>query len=163
MADTIADGKVVQIHYTLTDGEGQQIDTSRGRDPLAYLHGAENIVPGLESQLTGRSVGDALTAVVEPADGYGVRDPAAVQVVSRDAFPADAQIAPGVQFFLENQAGQVMPVWVAKVEASEVTLDTNHPLAGVQLHFEVEVVGIRAASAEEVAHGHPHGPGGHHH
>lgn len=164
MADAlIADGKVVQFHYTLTDPDGQVIDSSDGGEPLAYLHGAQNIVPGLERQLTGRTVGDKLDAVVPPGEGYGERDPEGLRMAPRDAFPEDLDIQPGMNFLLQGEDGSHAPVWVVDLRPEGIVLDTNHPLAGVELHFAVEISSIRDASAEEQAHGHPHMPGHHHH
>ncbi|MEZ4240392.1 MAG: peptidylprolyl isomerase [Myxococcota bacterium] len=160
----IGDGKVASFHYTLrrTDDAGEVLDSSDGRTPLAYLHGAGNIVPGLERQLTGKKVGDKFQAVVEPDDGYGVRQGDA-QPVDRKAFPEGMQLAPGMVLQAETQDHEVIPLWVVQVEDDKVWVDENHPLAGVTLHFSVEVVDIRDATETEVSHGHPHGPDGHDH
>ena len=164
MADTttISDGSVVGIRYTLTDDDGEVLDSS-GEQPLEYLHGADNIVPGLESALAGCAVGDNLEVVVPPEEGYGPRQDIPLQPVPRSNFPADADIQTGMQFVVEDGEGQLAPVWVAAIEADHVMLDLQHPLAGVSLHFAVDVVSLRDASSEELDHGHPHGPGGHHH
>jgi FKBP-type peptidyl-prolyl cis-trans isomerase SlyD len=163
MTKIIGPQTVVHIHYTLsTDADGE-IDTSRDGAPFAYLHGAENIVPGLERQLLGKRVGDTLLATVPPAEGYGERDDDGVEVFPLDAFPADAELEPGTQIMLEDEEGEATPFWVIEVDQDEVTVDRNHPLAGDTLTFDVEVIGIRAASAEELQHGHPHEPGGHQH
>jgi FKBP-type peptidyl-prolyl cis-trans isomerase SlyD len=162
-AQRIADGKVVSIHYTLKDGEGEILDSSEGHDPLLYLHGAGNIVPGLERGLLGRTVGEDLEVIVGPDEGYGDRDPAAIRQVPRDAFPDDVELEAGMQFMAEAPDGDVRPVWIAEVEGDVVTVDFNHPLAGTTLHFAVKVAEIRDATAEETEHGHPHGAGGHHH
>lgn len=159
----IADDKVVSIHYTLRDDDGDEIDSSVGDEPLTYLHGASNIVPGLERQLAGKQVGDMVKAVVPPEEGYGVAEGPGPQRVPRDAFPKDAELEPGTQFFARGPNGDAMPLWVVEVTDEGVMVDANHPLAGVTLHFEVEIVEVRDATAEEKAHGHPHGPGGHHH
>jgi len=160
---TAADGHVVTIHYTLTASTGEVLDTSRDGDPFAYLHGAENIVPGLERQLAGKSVGDKLQAVVPPAEGYGEKDPAGVLNIQRSQLPADAPIEPGLQLVMqEHENAPPQPIWVTAVDGDAVVLDRNHPLAGVTLHFDVEVMEIRDATAEERAHGHPHGPGDDH-
>jgi len=160
---TIADGKVVSFHYTLTNDKGEVVDTSRDRDePLPYLHGGQNIVPGLERQLTGKQVGDKLEVTVSPTEGYGERDPALTQQVPKDAFPDDLEIAVGMQFVAQSNAGPV-PIWIAAIEGDTITIDQNHPLSGETLHFDVEVVEIRDATDEEKEHGHPHGPEGHQH
>ena len=159
----VADKHVVYMHYTLKNPEGEVIDSSSGRDPLAYLHGSGNIVPGLERQLTGLAIGATKTAIVPPTEGYGERQPMPPEPVPRSQFPADANIAEGMMFQAQTPDGRPFPVWVAKVEDDTVYIDPNHPLAGVELHFEVEIVEVRSASEEEISHGHPHGPGGHHH
>lgn len=159
----IQDGKVVAFHYTLTTPEGIVVDSSAGRDPLVYLQGAGNIVPGLERQLAGRTIGDRFDAVVDPEEGYGPRRFGPPQAVPRDAFPEGAEIEEGMQVGAQGPDGEMIPLWVARVEDDTIWLDRNHPLAGVTLHFAVEIVGIRDASENELAHGHPHGPGGHHH
>jgi len=158
----VADGKVVTFHYTLTNDAGEVIDSSRGGSPMPYLHGGQNIVPGLEKELAGKKVGDALKAVVIPEEGYGAHDPELVQDVPRDAFPADAPLEVGMQFMAESPRGPV-PLWITDIDGDTITIDQNHPLAGETLHFDVEITEIRDASAEEIQHGHPHGPEGHHH
>jgi FKBP-type peptidyl-prolyl cis-trans isomerase SlyD len=159
--DTVADQKVVTIHYTLTNDAGETLDSSEGNDPMAYLHGAHNIVPGLESELVGKSVGDELQVVVAPADGYGERVPQMLEV-ERSSFPEDAELVAGMQFVAETEDGMV-PLWVDHVDGDKVHVDPNHPLAGENLHFKVSILELRDASAEEIEHGHPHGPGGHDH
>lgn len=161
--DVIGANKVVSFHYTLKDSKGKQLESSVGADPMMYLHGAENIVPGLERQMEGKAVGAKFDAKIAPEDGYGVRDERAAQSVPRNSFPADIDIEVGAQFTAEAPDGSIMPVWVTGVDKDNVQIDRNHPLAGETLNFNIEVVAIRDASKEEVAHGHPHGPGGHHH
>lgn len=160
---TVAHGKVVSIHYTLKSDDGEVIDSSEGFEPLAYLHGSGNIVPGLEESLLGHAVGDEFSVSVPPEAGYGLRDEEGVQSVPRDAFPADAELEVGMRFAAEAPDGEVRPVWIAEVEGDTVTVDFNHPLAGSTLHFAVRVAAIRDATPEETEHGHPHGPDGHHH
>jgi FKBP-type peptidyl-prolyl cis-trans isomerase SlyD len=159
----IRDGQVVSIHYTLKLANGEVVDSSDGGDPLEYLQGAGNIVLGLERELEGHEVGDRLTAVVQPGDGYGTRDEDALQSVPRSAFPDDIEIEPGMQFFAHLPEGGEQAIWVVAADDQTVTVDPNHPLAGEVLHFAVEVTSIRAATAEEMEHGHPHGPDGHGH
>ncbi len=158
----IANNSVVAIDYTLTDNDGQVIDSSAGGEPLYYLHGFQNIIPGLENALLGKSVGDKLTVSIEPAMGYGEYNPGMVQTVPKHMFGGVDTIEVGMQFRAETDEG-VQLITVAAVEGDEVTVDGNHPLAGETLHFEVEVVEVRAATAEEISHGHVHGAGGHHH
>jgi FKBP-type peptidyl-prolyl cis-trans isomerase SlyD len=158
----IAKNKVVKIKYVLRDGAGETLDES-GDEPLEYLHGAHNIVPGLEKQLEGKTVGDKLTAVVPPEEGYGPRHKVKPQQIPRSKFPPDAELEKGMGFTMRTDDGRRVPVWIAKIQGPTVYVDPNHPLAGETLHFDVEVVDVRDANEEEVAHGHPHGPGGHHH
>jgi FKBP-type peptidyl-prolyl cis-trans isomerase SlyD len=158
----IAQNSVAAFHYTLTDDEGQVIDSSTGRDPLTYLHGNGHIVPGLEKQMEGRVVGDKFVADVTPEEGYGVHHVELVQQVPREAFQGVEDIQPGMQFQGSGPEGQ-MNVTVSKVEDGVVYIDANHPLAGKTLHFAIEVTDVRDASAEELQHGHVHGAGAHHH
>jgi FKBP-type peptidyl-prolyl cis-trans isomerase SlyD len=158
----IAANKVVTLDYTLTDGDGNVIDEAQSGE-FSYLHGAHNIIPGLENALTGRSPGDALTVSVAPEEGYGVRDEGKTQVVPHDAFPPGTQLEVGMQFHAEGPNGEHVMISISKIEGSDVTVDGNHPLAGMQLNFDVKVVDVRDATAEELSHGHVHGPGGHDH
>jgi FKBP-type peptidyl-prolyl cis-trans isomerase SlyD len=162
VADAITEGKVALIHYTLTNDQGEVLDSSDGREPLAYLHGAGNIVPGLERELEGKTVGATFQVNVSPEDGYGQRE-GKPQGVERSAFPKNVELEKGMMFQAQTPDGDVVPLWIDRVEAETVWVDPNHPLAGVTLHFDVEVVGVREATEEEVAHGHPHGPDGHGH
>jgi FKBP-type peptidyl-prolyl cis-trans isomerase SlyD len=157
---TVDKNHVVSINYRLTNPAGELIDLSRG-EPLQYLHGHGNIVPGLERKLTGRAVGDKDTIVVAPVDGYGERSEAGVRKVPRTAFPEGAELVAGMQVMARASDGGVVPLWVKEVNASEVVIDANHPLAGVTLHFEVEVIGIRDATETELEHGHIHAHGSH--
>lgn len=158
----IADRCVVSIHYTLKNDGGDVLDTSGGAEPLVYLQGAGNIIPGLENALVGKSVGDKLSVKIAPAQGYGERDPRAVQDVPRRAFQGIRDIKVGMSFTAEGPNGPTR-VTVTRVAGDMVTVDGNHQLAGENLHFDVEVTDVRAASEEELAHGHVHGAGGHHH
>lgn len=160
---TAGDGKVVTIHYTLKGDDGDVIDSSSGGEPLEYLHGAGNIVPGLETAMSGKGVGDKFNVAVTPDEGYGEIEGDGPRPVPRTSFPPDADLEIGMQFFVRGPDGQPFPVWVAGVSDSEVMVDPNHPLAGETLHFDVEVMSIRDASQEEIEHGHPHGPHGHDH
>jgi FKBP-type peptidyl-prolyl cis-trans isomerase SlyD len=158
----IAHEKVVSIHYTLTNQEGAVLDSSSGSEPLAYLHGFGNIIPGLENALEGKEMGEKLSVTVEPEQGYGARDEQLVQAVPRSAFKGVEELAPGMQFQAQGPQGTRLVV-VTQVAQDIVTVDANHPLAGQILHFEVEVSEVRAATAEEIEHGHVHGPHGHQH
>ena len=159
----IAENAVVAIHYTLTNDAGDTLDSSRERDePLAYLHGHGNIIPGLEKALLGKQTGDTLKVTVEPAEGYGERHEGLIQEVPREAFQGVDELEPGMQFQASTDAGPRM-FTITDVQDDVVTVDGNHPLAGATLHFDVEIAEVRAASAEELSHGHVHGPGGHEH
>jgi len=160
---SIGPGKVVRIHYVLRSESGEVLDSSDASEPLEYLHGAQNIVPGLESGLIGASAGQKLRVKVSPEQGYGVRAPDAVHAFTREAFPEGMPVEAGMSFQAEGEDGQALPVWILSVEEERVMVDFNHPLAGQTLDFEVTIEGLRDATSEEMAHGHPHGPGGHHH
>lgn len=158
----IAERCVATFHYTLTDDAGAVIDSSQGREPLAYLHGAGNIVPGLERALEGRGSGDRFNVDVAPEEGYGVRHEALVQTVPRAAFQGVDELEVGMQFQASSNAGP-MTVVITALEGDEVTVDGNHPLAGQTLHFAIEVTEVRAATDDECEHGHVHGAHGHAH
>ncbi len=158
----ITSNKVVQIHYKLTNANGELLDSSEGREPLAYLQGAGNIIPGLEKALEGKDVGDQFTVTIPPEEAYGERNEALIQVIPREAFVDVEEIKPGMQF--QAQMGDhPQIIVVTKVEGDNITIDANHPLAGEALTFDVSVADVRDATEEELAHGHVHGAGGHHH
>jgi FKBP-type peptidyl-prolyl cis-trans isomerase SlyD len=158
----ITENCVASFHYTLTDGSGKVLDSSEGQEPLSYLHGAGNIIPGLEKELLGKKVGDKLNVSVKAAEAYGERDDSMVQKLPSSMFSGVDNIEAGMEFHAETEHG-LQVVTVTSVENDEVTIDGNHPLAGVDLTFDVEITEIRAATEEEVNHGHAHGAGGHHH
>ncbi|MBW2940771.1 FKBP-type peptidyl-prolyl cis-trans isomerase [Zhongshania aquimaris] len=159
----IANDSVVAFHYTLTDDNGTEIDSSKGQEPLTYLHGHGGIIPGLERELAGKTTGDAMKVTVQPADGYGELNPELIQPVPRAAFQGVDQIEVGMQFQAQGQGGQMQTVVVKEVDDENVTVDANHPLAGQVLNFDVSIESVRAASEEELSHGHVHGAGGHQH
>ena len=154
----IAKHTVAAIHYTLKDNAGKVLDSSAGRDPLFYIHGEGNLIPGMEEGLEGQEKGKKLKLKVSPEKGYGVRDEKLIQQVPRTAF-GDQKVENGMQF--QTSSGAV--VTITNVGLEKVTVDANHALAGVELNFDVEVMEVRQATEEEIAHGHVHGPGGHHH
>lgn len=158
----ISADRVVTIHYTLKDDAGTILDSSAGGDPLAYLQGHGNLVAGLERALEGRQEGNSLAVVVSPADGYGTRDESLVQRVPKRSLQGAGAVKKGMQFQARTEDGMRL-FTVAAVIGDMVTLDGNHPLADQTLHFEVQVVGVREATPEELEHGHVHGAGGHHH
>lgn len=156
MSLLIGDNLIVSMHYSLTDASGEVLDSSEGSDPLNYLHGAGNIIPGLEQALVGKVEGDSLQVQVEPADGYGELNPELIQVVDRAAFQGVEAVDVGMAFEAQGPDGAAQRIVVTAVEGDQVTVDANHPLAGQQLNFDVQVVAVRAATDEEVAHGHVH-------
>lgn len=158
----ISKNSVVTLNYTLKNDQGETLDDSQDGSFL-YLHGAGGIIPGLEGQLEGKSVDDSFSAHIEPAEGYGERDDSMVQVVPRDMFDKEHPIEEGIQFHAESPEGDMLTVTVTNIDGDDITVDGNHPLAGVALNFDIKVVAIREASEEEMEHGHAHGPDGHHH
>jgi len=155
---TISHHKVVTIDYTLKNAQGEVLDSSEGEEPLVYLHGAENIVVGLERELEGKAVGDSLNTIVSPEDGYGVRNEELVAAVPREMFESDMEIEVGMNFQAETDQG-VQVVNIVATNDEEVTVDGNHPLADEALHFDVTVRAIREATAEELEHGYVHSAG----
>lgn len=153
---------VASLEYTLTNDEGEVLDSTQGRGPLAYVHGTESIIPGLERELDGKRAGDTFQVRIAPAEAYGERNEEMVQSVPREQMPAD-ELELGMQLEAQGEDGQGFLVTVIDLSETDVVLDANHPLAGVALNFDVQVVDVRAATREEVEHGHPHGPGGHSH
>ena len=160
---TIATNKAVSIEYTLTNDAGDVIDSSAGGAPLVYLQGAGNIIPGLEKALEGKAVGDELDVTVEPEDAYGEYSAELVSTLNKSMFEGVDQLEVGMQFHASAPDGQMQIVTIRDLDGDDVTVDGNHPLAGQRLNFQVKIINIRDASQEEIAHGHVHGEGGHHH
>ncbi|MBY4676643.1 FKBP-type peptidyl-prolyl cis-trans isomerase [Marinobacterium arenosum] len=162
----IADDKVIQFHYSLNDADGNPIETSRDGEPMAYLHGHNNMIPALEAAMTGKAVGDSFSITLAPADSYGEREEGRQQRVPikhLQGLPKGArQWQPGMVAMVQTDQG-ARQVTVIKASKFMVTIDTNHPLAGKTLTYDVEIVAVRDASDEEIAHGHAHGIGGHQH
>ncbi len=154
--------KVVGIDYKLTDGSGKMIDSSTDHGPLYYIQGTGSLIPGLESALEGKKSGDSLKVKIDAKDGYGERNDALCQSVPRAQFESTEALEIGMQFEVETEQGELV-VTVTKIDGDLVTVDGNHPLAGMELHFDVTVKEVREPSAEELAHGHVHGEHGHHH
>jgi len=159
----VGKGSVVSIDYRLHLGDGNVIDASHPGQPLTYLHGEGQIVPGLETALEGLGAGEAKLVVVAPDDGYGPSDPSAVQEVPRGAFPSNLELQEGAEMMAQGEHGEAVPFVVRRVGLETVTVDLNHPLAGKTLHFDVMVREVRDATDEEREHGHAHGPEGHGH
>jgi FKBP-type peptidyl-prolyl cis-trans isomerase SlyD len=156
MSLLIGDNLVVSMHYKLTDTDGNVLDSSEGTEPLAYLHGAGNIIPGLEKALVGKVQGDSLQVEVAPEEAYGELASELIQVVDKAAFQGAESVDAGMMFETQAPDGSVQRITVKQVEGDEVTIDANHPLAGMHLTFNVDIVEVRAASEEEIAHGHTH-------
>ncbi len=154
---SIQEGKVVNLSYSLKNSTGEVLDQADAKDPFVYLHGAGQIVPGLESALGGLKVGDKKKVVVSAADGYGEIMDELKLTVSRAQFPGDLKVEPGMQFETKAPDGQGVVFTVESIEGDQISIDGNHPLAGQELHFDVEVLGIRDATQEETEHGHAHG------
>jgi FKBP-type peptidyl-prolyl cis-trans isomerase SlyD len=156
MSLLIGDNLVVSMHYTLTDNEGNVLDSSEGAEPLTYLHGAGNIIPGLEKALVGKVEGDTQQVTVQPAEGYGEVMSELMQTVDKAAFQGVESVEVGMSFEAQTSDGSVQHIVVSKVDGDQVTVDANHPLAGVVLNFDVEIVSVREATEEEISHGHVH-------
>ncbi len=161
--ETVADGTAVFFHYVLKNDAGETLDSSEGGEPLATLQGADNIVPGLEKALAGRSKGESFEVTLSPEEGYGPVEGPGPQPLPRDAFPEDAAIEEGMQFMAGSEEEGYFALFVTRVEETQVWVDKNHPLAGATLHFSVTIDDVRAATKEELEHGHVHTPGHEHH
>jgi FKBP-type peptidyl-prolyl cis-trans isomerase SlyD len=158
----VARDTVVTIHYTLKNDAGKVLDSSAGGEPLAYIHGSGNIIVGLEEALLGKAAGDRIAVAIPAAKAYGEHDAALVQQVPRRSFQGGGDVKTGMRFTAQTEHGPRQVV-VTRIAGDMVTVDGNHPLAGQALNFDVEIAAVRAASEEELAHGHVHGPGGHDH
>ncbi|USD23008.1 FKBP-type peptidyl-prolyl cis-trans isomerase [Microbulbifer variabilis] len=152
----IANHTVVEINYTLKDADGTVIDSSANGEPLKYLQGVGNIIPGLEREMLEKAPGDKFTAVISPEEGYGVQNPELIQTMPRSAFSGVEELEVGMAFHAQSTDGHPIEVEIIDIDGDEVTINGNHPLAGVELHFEIEVISVRDATAEEIDHGHVH-------
>ena len=157
----ITKGAVAVFHYTLTNDLDETLDSSTGNDPLSYIHGSGMIIPGLEKELNGKSSGDKFNVSIEPAEAYGEKDDELIQTISREEFPPDQELEPGMQFHAQSEHGAQI-ISILEINGEEIRIDGNHPLAGERLTFDVEILEVREATEEEISHGHAHGPGGHH-
>lgn len=155
-------GTVVRFHYTLRSEEGKELESSRGSEPSTYLHGANNVIRGLESAMAGREAGDVFSASIPPLEAYGLRNPDKQQRVPVKHLVFKGKLKPGQVVQLNTSEGR-KTVTVVKAGRHSADIDTNHPLAGQTMNFDVEIIDLRKASAEELEHRHVHGPGGHHH
>lgn len=157
---TVADNMVVSMDYTLTLDNGEVIDSSEGGEPLEFLHGRGQIIPGLEKELYGMQVGDAKKVTVSPAEGYGESDDDAYQEYPLDVFPDDMELTEGMGLHMrDTESGQIIEAYIYEIRPDGVVLDFNHPLAGETLYFDVKIAGVRHATSEELSHGHAHGAG----
>lgn len=164
MATTIQSGKVVDLSYSLKNSKGDLLDQADAKDPFTYLHGAQQIVPGLENALEGLKAGDKKDVQVAPEEGYGIRSDDLRIIVNRSQFPAGVELEAGMQFEAKGGPdGEAMAFRIEAINGDKIHLDGNHPLAGETLHFSVEVLKVRDATEEEMDHGHAHGGDGHHH
>lgn len=153
----VADDVVVSLAYTLRLDDGEEIDSAESDDPFVYLHGARNIISGLEGALTGLKIGDVRLVSVDAKDAYGDVDPEAYELVPYDAFPGDIDLEEGMGLhMIDNNSGHQIEAYISELRDDGALLDMNHPLAGETLHFEVEIVGLRRATTDEIAHGHAH-------
>ena len=158
----VAKHKVVSIEYTISDDDGETVESAVGDGALSYLHGEGNILPVLESALEGKSAGEQIKLDVPPESAFGVRDDELVEHVSRDSFEDPDEVEVGMQFRVPTEGGETV-VTVVEVADDCITVDGNHELAGLTLHFDLKVLDVRDATPEEIDHGHAHGPGGHEH
>lgn len=156
MSVLIGKNSVVSVKYKLTDDAGKILDSSDGSQPMVYLHGAGNIIPGLEKALAGKGEGDSLKVRIEPAEAYGEVIPDGVKTIEKAAFEGVESVEPGMVFEAKAPDGTTQQIMVVKVEGDKVVIDTNHPLAGVALNFDVNVLSVREATKEEIEHGHSH-------
>jgi len=154
--DTVDKGLVISMHYTLRDDQGGTIDSSEGEEPLSFLFGSGEIVEGLETELLGKCVGDKVKAVVPPQAAYGEKEGDGPKAVSRDEFPPGVELEEGLCFEVEDDDSHTETYWIVGLEEDMVHIDINHPLAGLTLHFDVEITAIRKPTAEELDHGHAH-------
>lgn len=159
----IAQDKVVTIHYSLKNEAGEQLESSFNSEPLAYLHGHHNLIVGLEKELQEKEAGTKLSVSVPPEDAYGMPDDKLIEKVPSEMFGDEATLEVGMQFHAQSANGDPYVVSITAIDGNMVEVDGNHPFAGQTLHFEVEVLEVRDASAEELDHGHVHAPGGHDH
>lgn len=159
--DSVANNLVVSMAYTLTV-DGEVLDEAGEQDPIRFLQGHQNIIPGLESELNGMHVGESKTVVVDPEGGYGPVDEDEFNEIPLEDFPQGIQPEVGMELEMKDEDGAQLYGRIHEVGEESVTMDFNHPLAGKELHFEVKIVDLRSATAEELTHGHVHGPGGHH-
>jgi FKBP-type peptidyl-prolyl cis-trans isomerase SlyD len=160
---SILTNKVISFNYTLKDDEGTILDSSANKEPLTFLSGSQQIIPKLEEALSGMIIGSKKNIKIAAADAYGEYSEDAIQKIKMDQFPKEANIEVGMTYIANSPDGKQMPFLVSEINEQDITVDFNHPLAGKNLEFDVELLDVRDATPEEIQHGHVHGPGGHHH
>lgn len=158
----IGQNSVVSMHYTLKNDAGEIMDSSEGQAPMVYLHGANNLIPGLEAELTGKTSGTSFSATIQPAEAYGEFSEGLIQVISKSMFDGVESIEVGMTFVAQGEGGAQRQVRVTDVQGDDITIDANHPLAGQTLHFDVEVLKVREGTQQEIEHGHVHADGADH-
>ena len=158
----IGNNSVVSIHYTLKNEAGEVIDSSEGNQPLMYLHSSNNLIPGLENELQGKSSGASFSTVIPPQQAYGEVRADLVQVISKDLFQGVESVETGMTFLAQGDGGAEQQVRVTAVSGDEITVDANHPMAGITLHFEFDIVNVREETEQEIEHGHVHQHGADH-
>lgn len=161
--DKVAQDVVVSFNYRLSLEDGSLVEESEAGEPLVYLHGHDNIIPGLESALAGMKIGEKKSVVVAAEDAYGEYDPDALETIDREDLPPQLKPEVGMLLTMEDDEGNAFMAQVVDVDDDFITVDFNHPMAGEELHFDVTIVDLRPATKEEMTHGHAHGEGGHHH
>jgi FKBP-type peptidyl-prolyl cis-trans isomerase SlyD len=159
----IEQNKVVTMNFTLKDDEGNLLDSTEKGGPFSYISGTNMVLPKLEEALSGMLIGSKKNLKLEAKDGYGNYNDDAIQVVGKENFPEDIVLEVGMEYMANSPDGVKMPFTINNVDGEEITIDFNHPLAGKNLNFDIELLNIRDATAEEISHGHVHGAGGHHH
>ncbi len=160
---SVKPNQVYTITYTLTDGDGNIIEVTNKENPFSFISGINQILPKLEENVNGMLIGSKKKVTLSPEEAYGIYSDSAIQIINRTEFPEDSELEVGMGFISESQDGQEMPFIIKKIDGENITLDFNHPLAGRTLTFDLELLNVRAASNEELSHGHVHGPTGHHH
>lgn len=158
----IGQNSVVSMHYTLKNDNAEIMDSSEGKEPMVYMHGANNLIPGLEAELTGKVTGATFSASIPPSEAYGEVSEGLIQVIKKEMFQGVESIDVGMSFVAQGEGGAQRQVTVTQVDGDDVTIDANHPLAGQTLHFDVEVVEVREATPQEIEHGHVHADGADH-
>jgi FKBP-type peptidyl-prolyl cis-trans isomerase SlyD len=153
--EKVEDGVVVSLDYTLTV-DGEVVDTSEDTEPIQFIQGQENIIPGLERELYGLSIGDDKEVIVPPQDAYGEVEPEDGMDVPRSEFPPEIPLEVGTGLQLRTQEGETVSAHIVSIGPETIRLDFNHPLAGKELHFAVKVIDLRPATSEELEHGHVH-------